>query len=353
MSGPMNLQYCSVGGDTNAWGTKLNNLLSLVENHSHEPGKGVQVPTAGLNVNADLTFNTFGAIALKLAGFAPVAPSSVTSYANALFVSSADNNLWWRNASGTDVMLTDGDALNVNAFTGGIGGDYGGAGALLSYDDPNHRYLFQQEGSPRPWAGAAMGNLDIYEEAASIGNFVRIQSPHALAASYTMTWLTGLPAAQSLLQVGADGTLSASNTIVGHISHGNQTISGYPNPQLASVVGVTVTVSGGLPGATWPSSSDAYMPLLVLPSGAELQKIVLNTGTSGAGTITFALYRMLTIGALVAVDGASSTSHANPVTLTPTSPAVLSDGEVYWLRITADASSSTIFYSYTITYSVP
>ena len=43
-----------------AWATQLNAALEVVDAHDHSTGKGTKVPTGGLNINADLDFNTFG-----------------------------------------------------------------------------------------------------------------------------------------------------------------------------------------------------------------------------------------------------------------------------------------------------
>ena len=99
-------------------------------------------------------FSITGAKALTLA---EQTTSAVAAYADAIFVNSADHNLYFRNAAGTNVQITSGSTLNVS-IVGGIGGDYSSVSALLSYDDATKRYLLQQEVVTlvRPWAGLAM-----------------------------------------------------------------------------------------------------------------------------------------------------------------------------------------------------
>lgn len=43
------------------YATEISNDLILIDAHDHTTGKGVKVPTAGLNINANLSFNGFGA----------------------------------------------------------------------------------------------------------------------------------------------------------------------------------------------------------------------------------------------------------------------------------------------------
>lgn len=198
-------------GSIDVWDTILDVVFAQLDAHDHTAGNGALVPVAGLIINAHVQmasggshFALYDALAYD---FFPSAPSSATSFAGALFMSSADNELYWRTAGGTNVKITNGAALNVASFIGGIGGDYSAVGALESYDDASRRYLFQQEGSPRPWAGLAAGNVDIYEQAASIVNRVRLQSHAALAASYALTFPAALPASVATLRVDATGNL--------------------------------------------------------------------------------------------------------------------------------------------------
>lgn len=43
------------------YATNISNDLSIIDAHNHTPGNGALVPTAGLNINANLPFNGFGA----------------------------------------------------------------------------------------------------------------------------------------------------------------------------------------------------------------------------------------------------------------------------------------------------
>src|SRR6185312_16306510 len=111
-------------------------------------GKGVKVPSAGINVNADLSFAAFALTTAKAVTFNAVLSSAVTGYSNALWVDSSvsPNNLYFRNSSGTNVQITSGNTLNV-AIVGGIGGDYSSISALLDFDDASDTYRLRQQTS--------------------------------------------------------------------------------------------------------------------------------------------------------------------------------------------------------------
>ncbi|HZU84169.1 MAG TPA: hypothetical protein VE987_14670 [Polyangiaceae bacterium] len=99
------------------WATRVYNaLFSTIDAHNHTSGNGVQVPTAGININADLAFGSNNATSLRSARF--------TSQASALNLGSdvgcAYNvlgDLYWNNAVGTAIQLTKNGLVNVGSFT--------------------------------------------------------------------------------------------------------------------------------------------------------------------------------------------------------------------------------------------
>lgn len=194
------------------WDLLLNAALTLNDAHDHTTGKGVRVPSAGLNINADLAFGSFSITAMRALDFTPAAASTVTSYSSALFANSDDaNNLYYRNSSGVNVKITDGSTLNVS-IVGGIGGDYSSISALLDYDDASDTYRFRQEtsASVRQYAKVSMADLVIREydpagDASVPANTITIKSPDALAASYSITLPAAVPATRSVLMMAATG----------------------------------------------------------------------------------------------------------------------------------------------------
>lgn len=96
-----------------AWATQLNAQIEVIDSHDHTSGKGSRIPTSGLNINADLDFNEFGALNLRIASFdAQTSTPSGSSFAQALSVFSG--NLYYTNNSGVAIQLTDGGAIVSN-----------------------------------------------------------------------------------------------------------------------------------------------------------------------------------------------------------------------------------------------
>lgn len=117
MSTPnMNLDLPVVGQTTDpTWATKLNTALTdQIDTHDHTSGKGVQVPTAGLNINADLSFNSNDAIDLRGVFLNNNVATLLSSDVRALYVSGG--NLYYNNNSGVAIQLTTGSSLNTGAL---------------------------------------------------------------------------------------------------------------------------------------------------------------------------------------------------------------------------------------------
>jgi len=92
------------------WAVELNAAFEVIDAHDHSSGKGVRIPTAGLNINADLNFNNNAALNLSLVTLAQQTSlpdgfpfnSSLTSF---------QGDLYYTNESGVAVQLTDGPSV--------------------------------------------------------------------------------------------------------------------------------------------------------------------------------------------------------------------------------------------------
>lgn len=270
----MSLVLPTPGGDSGSWDDLLNAALTLVDSHDHTTGKGPQIPSAALNINANVSL---GGYSLTSVGTLDFAESTITSGARRLFFSTADHELYVRTNGGTNVKITNGSSLNLS-IVGGIVGDYASTGAEVAYNDANDRYTFKQEtggGGVKQWATLAGGNLDVYEQlatasATTISNRVRLSSPAALAASYALTFPAALPGSTLLMQLSSAGAITASNSVAG---------------------GLTVT-SGAV---DFTGASDVKMPARVLNLHSSLCSFDAATWTfnsigptsTGSGSLNF------------------------------------------------------------------
>lgn len=92
------------------WATKLNEALERIDIHDHSSNLGVKITPAGMNINDDLDFNENSASELKSLKLISNS-STLTGAANQRSLYSSGGNLYFTNAAGTAVQITDGSSL--------------------------------------------------------------------------------------------------------------------------------------------------------------------------------------------------------------------------------------------------
>jgi len=95
------------------YATDNNAAFTKVDAHDHSSGKGVRVPTSGLNINANLEFNSNKAIELLSSQYI-ANPSTLTGSTNANSIYSVLGDLYWTNASGSAVQITAGGSITAS-----------------------------------------------------------------------------------------------------------------------------------------------------------------------------------------------------------------------------------------------
>ena len=96
------------------WATEVNAALTTIDSHDHSSGKGQQVPTSGLAINADLTFATYRAINVKSIKYT-LQGSTLTGSNNANSTYSVNGDLYFTNNSGSAVQITSGGSIISSA----------------------------------------------------------------------------------------------------------------------------------------------------------------------------------------------------------------------------------------------
>ena len=89
------------------YGTLNNTAFETIDTHDHSSGKGVQIPTSGININANLEFNSNAAVEITFAAF----ESTTTPGTNRSLWTDSTGDFYYKNSSGTDVQITNGSSL--------------------------------------------------------------------------------------------------------------------------------------------------------------------------------------------------------------------------------------------------
>ncbi len=184
------------------WASQLNAALDLVDAHDHTTGHGALVPTAGLDINADLSFaahsatDLFATIYVDQLGVTP-------SFASGVYVS--QNDLWFKNGYGAAVQLTSGASIV------GAGGTISGLPSLIAptagvaFDGSTGTYTFKK--ATNEAAILDVGPVTLRRTSAG-SNGVTV-TPASGTTSYTLTLPSAPPASvASLLGIATSGVLS-------------------------------------------------------------------------------------------------------------------------------------------------
>jgi len=243
----------------------LNSCLTLLDQHDHASGSGVQITPSGLNINADLDFVTNNAIGLLSSRYtAQNSPLAGASDLGCTYVSGAD--LYYNDTAGNQVRIT---------ASGSVAGTPGSIGSLVSpasvtWVVADDTYVFESDVN-------TAGNIDcgsvIIREVAASANGVTLSSPAALAANYTLTFPGALPGSGTKL-----ATIDNS---------GNVACSWAFNPASIAVTANVVAVASGAISAT-ELASNAVTTAKILDANVTRAKLesVGQQVSSSCGTFT-------------------------------------------------------------------
>jgi hypothetical protein len=185
-----------------AWATALNAAFSAVDAHDHTSGKGTPVPSAGLNINSDLSFGGYNAAGLRSARFSSQ-PAALAETYDLGCLSNVGGDLYWNNGSGTAVQVTSGGS--VAGASGTITGLSSPASA--AFNSGSGTFTFQQAAST---AAIMDGGPVVIRDTAASALGITVQSPTGLAAAYSITLPAALPSGTRFVTMTSAGVLAAS-----------------------------------------------------------------------------------------------------------------------------------------------
>lgn len=178
------------------WAAALNAALAFVDQHTHNPGSGLQVTPSGLNINASLPFNNQAATLLQAANF-----TQQTSLAtlNALWVGK-DGNLYFNDGVGDpSIQITSGG--NVLANASGISDPPASAAFVSSI-----LTVLAAANTPADiqCASILMGNN------VALTNYLTLEPPASMSSSFNLVLPTPPASVTSFLQCDSSGNITAA-----------------------------------------------------------------------------------------------------------------------------------------------
>jgi len=233
------------------YATDIDSCLTLIDQHDHTPGKGVLVPTAGLNINADLPLNGF--FARSTAGVTLSAQGSTP----------ANNTIY---ESGVDLYFVDGNGNNIRLTQSG--GPTPGSG------------ITQLTGDVTAGPGSGSQVTTIANNAVTFAKIQNISTANLLGRSTAGTGNV------EQISVGTGLTLSGgtlSSTVVGLASDFASTNS-LTTHQFSTAAAITKSSSADtnqyLLASTDNNSNSNRSSDVVIATGS-------NSGSAGTGSLRF------------------------------------------------------------------
>ncbi len=221
----MNLPVPTVGSTAGPqYSSDIDACLSLIDSHNHTSGNGVQIPTDGLNINADLSFGDNDAIDMRSVRFTPeVAALAGASDLACVYV--VDQDLYYNDAGGNAVRITQ---------NGAVAGTPGSIANLVSpasaaYVALSSKFVWQSDvntAADMDFGSAILRNAG----AASFGMTV---SPPTLSADTSIT-LPARPASTKIMAMDSSGVITAPYTVDGSTIAIATNVIGVPNGAIST-----------------------------------------------------------------------------------------------------------------------
>lgn len=282
----MTLPVPSVGNESGPqYAFDINNCLTLIDGHDHTPGKGVQITPNGININTDLSFNSFNALALRTTRFTPQsAPLSGTLEIGEIYVSGVD--LYYNDVSGNQIRITQGGS--VAGSTGTITGLPSGT-ASAAYNAGT--FIFQS-------ATDVAANIDagsyILRNNTVSSKGLTLNPPNALANDYSI-FLPLLPSVKGIVTLNSSGTMAVEPSVPAAPSLITVDSSGNLGTQLQPY-DITVGVGGQYSTIAAAIAAASTDQTILISQGTYTENITINKrlyiqgkgyGSQLNGTLTY------------------------------------------------------------------
>lgn len=180
-------------------GTNIVDNFNIIDVHDHSSGKGVQVPAAGLNINAALSFGNQKAFNMSFLQLTSQVASPVGSN-DRPNVHVLNGDLYYTNASGTAVQITN--AGSISGTSGSIGGLASPASAQFATN------TFSWKADATTFAKQSFSDLQIYPFNSGATNFLTLKVTNSVT-TYTVTLPDAPPASTQPLGMTSGGNILA------------------------------------------------------------------------------------------------------------------------------------------------
>lgn len=232
LSPNMSLPISTVAVDSGLnWELNLNAALTLLDQHTHAPGSGIQIQPSGININTDFPFNNNNATTLRSVRFQTQASAlALVTDKGCLYESGVD--LYYNDGSGNQIRITQSGSI-----AGASGTITGLPSGTASASFASSTFVFQ---SATNTAANIDGRNTILRNSTANSKGLTLTPPSAMAADFSLI-LPSLPGSTSFLTLDTSGNITGSIPTIGTLTTANLSAS-------ANITGSQLSASAGILG---------------------------------------------------------------------------------------------------------
>ena len=360
----MGLDMPDVGDDGTEYASRLVEVVQDIDAHDHTEDNGVPVPSAGIDIDADLEANGFSITELESTAYENQA-AALTGATNARRVYFVGGELYATDGNGTEIQITSNGEVDSSA-AGSIGG-MGGTDAAVSYNSANQSFQFLQDDTDDTAADLDTSALKIRSETPGDAVYTSIFRNSTQIANLDITLPGAAPASTSVVTMTSAGvlattrsptldspsmatpTITSSGTIASAGFSGNLTVagrfvigtddaSGERTTNYPAMVGQANGGSYTFTNGNWTSSASSQRCIipLSLRVGDRIKSITFEFDPSASATYTFTLFE--TTAGTIWTASPSKSGSLQTYELTGTAQTV-SSNEFYFAMFISGGSS--------------
>lgn len=264
----------STSGPTYA--AEINTSLTTVDSHNHTTGQGVPIPSSGININSDLSFNSFNATLVNTVRFSSVATPISATNPNLGCIYEAGVDLYYNDGNGNQIRLTQ---------SGALAGTPGSIASLVSpasatYVSANSKFVWQSAAN----VAAIMDfRSAIFRTASAGSNGITLAAPPTIPSSYNLA-LPTIGSSTSFMSLDTSGNMAPSVAVSGGIATANIANGAVTRGKQASVGQQIASAPGQF--STTSTSPVAIGSLSVAISTTGRPVMVFLTASDGVGTLS-------------------------------------------------------------------
>lgn len=184
--------------------TNIEANWQILDVHDHSSGKGSQVPTSGLNINAALNFSGNKAYNFLATQFSNQS-SSLATAANKPCIYVLNGELRYIDNSGNDVLMTNSGSV------AGTSGSISGLTAPVAAGFSSATFAWQANSGTGLYAKMSNADINLYQATAGVTNAVTLKSYPSLAASYSVIFPSAVPASTAYVSMDNTGQLATAS----------------------------------------------------------------------------------------------------------------------------------------------